>query len=76
MNELDQEHDDQFDDIPLISSELIAALRRKWPARRPRITDTDREIFVNVGSEEVIDLIEYIQQKQLEEAHKGNVTVT
>ena len=49
---------------PIISHELLSYLRQIYPLQSPSIDDSDREIWLNVGIQTLINHLAYLQEKQ------------
>jgi hypothetical protein len=43
----------------LISPELLEALRTAFPLKPPRLDETERQIFMKVGQQSVVDFLQY-----------------
>lgn len=52
----------------LVSQALIDALRETYPLRRARQSDTERNIFLMSGQQDVIEFLEYQFQEALAQA--------
>lgn len=69
----DYEDDGELRIAHLIKPELIAALHKQFPYHRPRASDTERQIFLASGREEVIEFLEQqlaqAAQQALENTH-------
>lgn len=51
--------------IPTLDKELIEALDERFPSRCPKVTDSDRDIWINVGKRQVVEfLIEQYERQQ------------
>ena len=50
--------------IPPVSKELLDFLKEIYPVRMPKIDETEREIFVRVGHQEVIRTLEKFHAQQ------------
>ena len=50
--------------IPPVTQELIEFLKEIYPIRMPKLTETEREIFVRVGHQEVIRTLEKFYAEQ------------
>ena len=54
--------------FPLITEALIRALEMTYPLRLPRLKDTDREIWLAVGRQDVIEKLKQIRKAQTKSA--------
>jgi hypothetical protein len=59
----------------MITEELIKHLKQEFPLRSPRITDSDREIWVKVGHQEVISYLERKLEEIVEESLHSTTTI-
>lgn len=50
--------------FPLIKESLIRGLEMTYPVRLPRLKDSDREIWVAVGRQDVIEKLKLIRKAQ------------
>jgi len=71
----DSERDTQFDDFPPISEALIAALNKRMPERWPNQDMPDRSIWIRSGQLQVVELLEFVRQRQRAEDIKDNINV-
>ena len=53
-----------MEDFPVIPKDLLEALEKKFPDKCPSINMTDREIWRNVGSVEVVRHLRFIYNEQ------------
>lgn len=49
---------------PLIPPQLVEALDRRFPDRCPRIDQSEREIWIDVGSRKVIEFLKAELRRQ------------
>ena len=50
--------------FPLVTESLIRGLEITYPVRLPRLKDSDREIWVSVGRQDVIEKLKLIRKAQ------------
>lgn len=50
--------------IPHVSRELVERLEKAFPNRCPRITDTNREVWMAVGAAEVVKVLRRWYEQQ------------
>lgn len=50
--------------IPNITSTLINYLEEIYPMKSPALTDSERDIFFNVGIQEVISKLKKLKEEQ------------
>lgn len=56
------------DEFPAVSPEAIAALDRLFPLTPPKESDSDRAIWIAVGTRKVIDFLKSRQDETIEQA--------
>lgn len=55
------------------AGDLIAALDALYPARPPRLTDSDRQVWYDAGARSVVEFLKTLQE---EATRSGNVLET
>ena len=57
--------------LPVLAADLIALLDEQFPDRCPKPTESDREIWINVGRRDVVAFLLARQLEQQEAAEDG-----
>jgi len=53
-----------MEQLPHVPQELLAYLKKIYPLRMPKVSETEREIFVRVGHHDVIRTLEKLAADQ------------
>jgi len=54
--------------MPHVPPDLIQALEARFPARCPKISESDREIWTYVGSRSIVEWLAAIHKRQLDKS--------
>lgn len=52
--------------FPFVSEELLRELRKKFPNKLPNRGVTEREVWLAVGANEVLEFMEFMREQQHE----------
>ncbi|WP_067516889.1 hypothetical protein [Endozoicomonas ascidiicola] len=58
--------------LPPIPKALLTALRTRFPLRNPQVTVSERELWMEVGKQDLLEFLEFHLQKQQDNVMKDS----